>query len=150
MNNKGSIYTHLVLVSVYLLIPLLLLCIVCPGNEFTTCYQNVSIGLFTSSSDFPSEWNDRECVVNHVVCWEQYICPTPASVLFHHGHYTSMIVGVKCTRLEHGLCVPCSNEIVRVKCTPLEHGLCVPCSNEFVGVKCTRLQYGIWLPCAQN
>ena len=41
-------------------IPLLLLCMVCPSNnELTTCYQNVSIGLFTtSSSDFPSEWND--------------------------------------------------------------------------------------------
>ena len=65
MNNKGSIYAHLLSVSVYLLFPLVLLCIVChSNNEFTTCYQNVSIGLVTtSSSDFPSEWNELACVV---------------------------------------------------------------------------------------
>ena len=91
----------------YLLIPLLLLCIVCPGNnEFTTCYQNVSIGLATtSSSDFPSEWNERACVVNHVVYWEQDICPTPASALFNYGHYTSMIEKIDYLLCNHYSCM---------------------------------------------
>ena len=107
MNNKGSIYAHLLSVSVYLLIPLLLLCIVCPStNEFSACYQNVSIGLFTtSSSDFPLEWNDRACVVNRVVYWEQYICPTPASVLFNYGHYTSMIEKIDYLPCNHYSCM---------------------------------------------
>ena len=104
---KGSIYVHLVSVSVYLLISLLLLCIVCPSNnEFTTCDQNVSIGLFTTSaSDFPSEWNDRACVVNRVVYWEQYICPTPASVLFNYGHYTGMIEKIDYLPCNHYSCM---------------------------------------------
>ena len=51
----------------------------------------MSIGLFTSSLNVPSERNVQACVVNYVVYWEQYICPTPASVLFNYGHYTSMI-----------------------------------------------------------
>ena len=51
----------------------------------------MSIGLFTSSLNVPLERNVQACVVNHVVYWEQYICPTPASVLFTYGHYTSMI-----------------------------------------------------------
>ena len=91
----------------YLLIPLLLLCIVCPGNnEFTTCFQNVSMGLFTTSSlDFPSEMNVQACVVNHVVYWEQYICPTPASVSFNYGHYTSMIDKIVYLPSNHYSCV---------------------------------------------
>ena len=93
--------------SVYLLIPLLSLCIVCPSNhEFSTCYQNVSIGLFTTSStDIPSEWNDRACVVNRVVYWEQYICPTTASVLFNYGHYTSMIEKIDYLPCNHYSCM---------------------------------------------
>ena len=83
--KKDSIYARCLLsVGVYLTIVLLLLFIVCPAdNKFTTCSQNTSIGLFTTSSlNVPSERNVQACVVNHVVYWEQYICPTPASVLF--------------------------------------------------------------------
>ena len=66
----------------------------------------MSIGLFTTSSlDFPSEWNDRACVVNPVVYWEQYICPTPASVLFNYGHYTSMIENIVYLQSNHYLFV---------------------------------------------
>ena len=66
----------------------------------------MSIGLFTTSSlDFPSEWNDRACVVNPVVYWEQYICPTPASVLFNYGHYTSMIENIVYLPSNHYSCV---------------------------------------------
>ena len=81
--------------------------IVCPaGNGFSTCSQNVSIGLFTTSSlDFHSEWNGQACVVNHVVYWEQYICPTPASVLFNYGHYTSMIERIVYLPCSHYSCM---------------------------------------------
>ena len=66
----------------------------------------MSIGLFTTSSlDFLSEWNDQACVVNHVVYWEQYICPTPASVLFNYGHYTSMIENIVYLPSNHYSCV---------------------------------------------
>ena len=76
------------------------------NNEFRTCSQNMSIGLFTTSSlDFPSEWNDRACLVNPVVYWEQYICPTPASVLFNYGHYTSMIENIVYLPSNHYSCV---------------------------------------------
>ena len=65
----------------------------------------MSIGLFTTSSlDFPSEWNDQACLVNPVVYWEQYICPTPASVLFNYGHYTSMIENIVYLPSNHYLC----------------------------------------------
>ena len=68
--------------------------------------ENVSTGLFmTSSSNFPSKWNDRACVVNHVVYWEQYICPTPATVLFNYGHYTSMIEKIVYLPSNHYSCV---------------------------------------------
>ena len=71
-----------------------------------TCSENMSIGLFTTSSlDFPSEWNDRACVVNPVVYWEQYICPTPASLLFNYGHYTSMIENIVYLPSNHYSCV---------------------------------------------
>ena len=86
---------------------MLLLCIVWPSNnEINTCSQNVSIGLFTTSYlDLHSEWNDQACVVNHVVYWEQYICPTPASVLFNYGHYTSMIEKMVYLPCHHHSCV---------------------------------------------
>ena len=103
-----SIHAHLVSVCVHLtIILLLLLCNVYPAdNEFRTCSQNMSIGLFTTSSlDFLSEWNDQACVVNHVVYWEQYICPTPASVLFNYGHYTSMIENIVYLPSNHYSCV---------------------------------------------
>ena len=91
----------------HLIIPLLLLFIVCPAdNGFSTCSQNVSIGLFTTSSlDFNSEWKGQTCVVNHVVYWEQYICPTPASVLFNYGHYTSMIERIVYLPCSHYSCM---------------------------------------------
>ena len=81
--------------------------IVCPaGKGFSTCSQNVSIGLFTTSSlDFHSEWNGQACVVNHVVYWEQYICPTPASVLFNYGHYTSMTERIVYLPCSHYSCM---------------------------------------------
>ena len=103
-----SIHAQLVSVCVHLtIILLLLLCNVYPAdNEFRTCSQNMSIGLFTTSSlDFLSEWNDQACVVNHVVYWEQYICPTPASVLFNYGHYTSMIENIVYLPSNHYSCV---------------------------------------------
>ena len=62
----------------------------------------MSIGLFTTSSlNVPSERNAQACVVNYAVYWEEYICPTSASVLFNYGHYTSMI-----ERIVH---LPCSH-----------------------------------------
>ena len=86
---------------------LLLLFIVCPAdNKFTTCSQNTSIGLFTTSSlNVPSERNVQARVVNHVVYWEQYICPTPASVLLTYGHYTSMIERIVYLPCNHYSCV---------------------------------------------
>ena len=63
------------------------------------------IGLFTTSSlHVPSEWNVQACVVNYVVYWEEYICPTPASVLFNYGHYTSMIKKIVYLPCHHHSC----------------------------------------------
>ena len=106
-NKEDSIHARLLWVCVHLTIPLLLLLIVCPaGNRFSTCSQNVSIGLFTTSSlNVPSDRNVQACVVNHVVYWEEYICPTPASVLFNYGHYTSMIEKIVYLPCHHHSCV---------------------------------------------
>ena len=65
----------------------------------------MSIGLFTSSLNVPTERNVQACVVNYVVYWEQYICPTPASVLFNYGHYTSMIEKIVYLPCHHHSCV---------------------------------------------
>ena len=91
----------------HLTILLLLLFNACPAdNEFTTWSQNTSIGLFTTSSlNVPLERDVQACVVNHVVYWEEYICPTPASVLFNYGHYTSMIENIVYLPSNHYLCV---------------------------------------------
>ena len=65
----------------------------------------MSIGLFTTSSlNVPSERNVQACVVNHVVYWEQCICPTPASVSFTYGHYTSMIEKIVYLPCNHYSC----------------------------------------------
>ena len=65
----------------------------------------MSIGLFTTSSlNVPSERNVQACVVNYVVYWEEYICPTPASVLFNYGHYTSMIEKIVYLPCHHHSC----------------------------------------------
>ena len=72
----------------YLIIPLLLLFIVCPAdnelyNVRCTCFKNMSNGLFaTSSLNVPLAKDVQACVVNHVVYWEEYICPTLASVFY--------------------------------------------------------------------
>ena len=89
----------------HVIIPLLLLCIVHPAdNAFTTCSQNMSIGLFTTSSlNVPSERNVQACVVC-VVYWEQCICSTPASVAFTYGHYTSMIEKIVYLPCNHYSC----------------------------------------------
>ena len=64
----------------------------------------MSIGLFTTSSlNVPSERNVQACVVC-VVYWEQYICPTPASVAFTYGHYTSMIEKIVYLPCNHYSC----------------------------------------------
>ena len=95
----------------HLIIPLLLLFIVCPtDNELynvqCTCCKNMSIGLFTTSSlNVPLARDVQACFVNHVVYWEEYICPTPASVLFNYGHYTSMIENIVYLPSNHYSCV---------------------------------------------
>ena len=65
----------------------------------------MSIGLFTSSLNVPLARDVQACVVNHVVYWEEYICPTPASVLFNYGHYTSMIKNIVYLPSNHYSCV---------------------------------------------
>ena len=98
---------HLLWVCVHFTIPLLLLFIVCPANnECTTCFENNSIGLFTTSSlNNQVDRNVQVCVVNRIVYWEEYICPTPASVLFNYGHYTSMIERIVYLPCNHYSCM---------------------------------------------
>ena len=82
VDKEDSMHGHLLSVCVHLIIPLLLLFIAFPANnEYTTCFENKSTSLFTTSSlNNQVKRNVQVSVINCVAYWEQYICSTTASV----------------------------------------------------------------------